>query len=162
MVFSFRPLMARRSLEYLLWNKVSVRRLGTSLLNIKQTIYSGQFVSALLYIILKTFPSSIQSTFSKHYKNPLLTRWPRYAVYECLLVQYDFLHRREGNNVSFAINFGFKTSFKSSNWEINWADKQLWVSMLGLYAGYSHSCNTYLVPLQQESWIVPLQQESPF
>ena len=67
-----------------------MRRLGRSLLNIKQTIYSGRFVSASLYIISKSFPSSIQSTFFKHYKNPVITRWPRYAVYECLLVQYDF------------------------------------------------------------------------
>ena len=157
--------MARRSLEYLLWNKVSVRRLGTSLLNIKQTIYSGRFVSASLYIILKTFPSSIQSTFSKHYKNPLITRWPRYAVYDCLLIQYYFLHRREGNNVSFAINFGFKTSFKSSNWEIIQTDDVWWVAKLGLYDGCSHSCNTYTYLRsfwRSKNCIVPLQQESPF
>ena len=67
-----------------------MRRLGTSLLNIKQTIYSGRFVSSSLCIILKTFSSSIQSTFSKHYKNPLITRWPKYAGYECSLFSMIF------------------------------------------------------------------------
>ena len=152
-----------RSLESIFWNRVSVRRLGTSLLNIKQTIYSGRFVSASLYIILKTFPSSIQSTFSKHYKNPLITRWPRYAVYDCLLIQYYFLHRREGNNVSFAINFGFKTSFKSSNWEIIQTDDVSWVAKLGLYTGCSRFWYTYPRCFsRKKNCIDPLQQESPF
>ena len=155
--------MARRSLESILWNKVSVRRLGTSLLNIKKAIYSGRFMSASLYIILKTFPSSIQSMFSKHYKNPLITRWPKYAVYECLLVQYHFLYRREGNNVSFANNFGFKTSFKSSNWGIIQACDVSWVAKLGLYTGCSLYCNTYLQSFwRSKNCIVHLQQESPF